>query len=146
MYSTIVVGTDGSPTARAAVETAVEIAKAFGATVHVVCGYRPPSQAIVLGGADTPLGALPADDEVRAVYEQEIDAQAQCARDADVPYEIHLIPGGGAQAILDVAEANKADLIVVGNRGMAGVRRVLGSVPNNVAHHAHCSVLIAATT
>jgi nucleotide-binding universal stress UspA family protein len=39
----------------------------------------------------------------------------------------------------------KADLIVVGNKGMKGVRRVLGSVPNSVAHGAHCSVLIVDT-
>lgn len=145
MYSTIVVGTDGSATAQGAVNAAVGLAKTFGATVHLVCGYRPPSQAVVLGGADTPLGALPADDEVREIYEREIDAQAEPARAAGVPYEVHLLPGGGAQAILDVAEATKADLIVVGNRGMTGMRRVLGSVPNNVAHHAHCSVLIVDT-
>lgn len=47
---------------------------------------------------------------------------------------------------MDVAEREKADLIVVGNKGMAGVRRVLGSVPNSVAHQAPCSVMIVQTT
>ena len=48
------------------------------------------------------------------------------------------------ELIADAAEV-EADLIVVGNKGMTGVRRVLGSVPNSVAHSAPCSVLIAFT-
>ena len=51
-----------------------------------------------------------------------------------------------AEEICAVASDVKADLIIVGNKGMIGMRRVLGSVPNSVAHHAPCSVLIACTT
>jgi nucleotide-binding universal stress UspA family protein len=145
MYRTIVVGTDGSPTARGAVETAIELAKAFGATLHVACGYRPPSQAVVVGAAEAPLGAMPSDDEVRELFEKEVAEQAGAAGDAGVKYEVHLMAGSGAHAVLEVAEAQDADLIVVGNRGMTGVRRMLGSVPNNIAHHASCSVLIVDT-
>jgi nucleotide-binding universal stress UspA family protein len=55
--------------------------------------------------------------------------------------------GDAADAILDVAEEQRADLIVVGNRGMTGAKRfLLGSVPNKVSHHAPCSVLIVRTT
>jgi nucleotide-binding universal stress UspA family protein len=54
--------------------------------------------------------------------------------------------GDAADAILDVAEEQRADLIVVGNRGMTGAKRfLLGSVPNRVSHHAPCSVLIVRT-
>jgi nucleotide-binding universal stress UspA family protein len=49
-------------------------------------------------------------------------------------------------ALIKIAEEIHADLIVVGNRGMKGARRVLGSVPNSVAHGAPCSVLIVDTT
>jgi nucleotide-binding universal stress UspA family protein len=56
-------------------------------------------------------------------------------------------PGDAADAILDVAEEQRCDLIVVGNRGMTGAKRfLLGSVPNKVSHHAPCSVLIVRTT
>ena len=52
-----------------------------------------------------------------------------------------------ADAILDVAEERKADLIIVGNKGMTGAKRfLLGSVPNKVSHHAPCSVMIIRTT
>jgi nucleotide-binding universal stress UspA family protein len=55
--------------------------------------------------------------------------------------------GDAADAILDVAEEQRTDLIVVGNRGMTGAKRfLLGSVPNKVSHHAPCSVLIVRTT
>ena len=55
--------------------------------------------------------------------------------------------GDAADAILDVAEEQRSDLIVVGNRGMTGAKRfLLGSVPNKVSHHAPCSVLIVRTT
>ena len=55
--------------------------------------------------------------------------------------------GDAADAILDVAEEQRADLIVVGNKGMTGAKRfLLGSVPNKISHHAPCSVLIVRTT
>ena len=55
--------------------------------------------------------------------------------------------GDPADAILDVAEEQGADLIVIGNKGMTGAKRfLLGSVPNKVSHHAPCSVLIIRTT
>ena len=57
----------------------------------------------------------------------------------------HPAAGSAADAIVKVADHVGADLIVVGNRGMKGVRRVLGSVPNSVAHNANCSVLIVDT-
>jgi nucleotide-binding universal stress UspA family protein len=56
-----------------------------------------------------------------------------------------MVTGDAADALLEVADAQKADLIVVGNRGMHGMTRVLGSVPNKVSHRARCSVLIVST-
>ena len=68
-------------------------------------------------------------------------------RDAGVDVETHAREGDPADAILDVAEEENADLIVVGNKGMTGAKRfLLGSVPNKVSHHAPCSVMIIRTT
>jgi nucleotide-binding universal stress UspA family protein len=64
---------------------------------------------------------------------------------AGIEAEYHPAAGDAAEAIVRVADQVGADLIVVGNRGMKGVRRVLGSVPNSVAHKANCSVLIVDT-
>ena len=68
------------------------------------------------------------------------------AKKADVEVEVHPAVGAPATAIVEVATRVGADLIVVGNKGMRGTRRVLGSVPNSVAHHAPCAVLIVDTT
>ena len=55
--------------------------------------------------------------------------------------------GDAADALLKVAEDAGCDLLVVGNRGMAGVRRfVLGSVPNKLSHHCPSSLLIVDTS
>jgi nucleotide-binding universal stress UspA family protein len=59
--------------------------------------------------------------------------------------DTHAKAGSPADAICEVATDVQADLIVVGNKGMSGARRILGSVPNSVAHQAPCSVLIADT-
>jgi nucleotide-binding universal stress UspA family protein len=64
-----------------------------------------------------------------------------------VQVETYARQGDPADAILDVAEENNADLIVVGNKGMTGAKRfLLGSVPNKVSHHAPSSVMIIRTT
>ena len=69
------------------------------------------------------------------------------AEAAGVDAETLARQGDPADAILDVAEEKRADLIVVGNKGMTGAKRfLLGSVPNKVCHHAPCSVLIIRTT
>ena len=67
--------------------------------------------------------------------------------EAGVNVETYARQGDPADAILDVAEEQNADLIVVGNKGMTGAKRfLLGSVPNKISHHAPCSVLIVRTT
>jgi nucleotide-binding universal stress UspA family protein len=64
---------------------------------------------------------------------------------AGVRARIHVCSGDPAQALVSIAEDEGAQMIVVGNRGMTGTRRVLGSVPNSVSHHARCDVLIVPT-
>jgi nucleotide-binding universal stress UspA family protein len=68
------------------------------------------------------------------------------ATGAGIEVTEHQVAGSAADALCDVAANVNADLIVVGSRGMTGARRVLGSVPNSVAHNATCSVLIVQTT
>jgi nucleotide-binding universal stress UspA family protein len=83
-------------------------------------------------------------EDVLALLEQAA-AEARDAGVADV--DTFARQGDAADAIIDVAEEVRSDLIVVGNRGMTGAKRfLLGSVPNKVSHHAPCSVLIVRTT
>jgi nucleotide-binding universal stress UspA family protein len=150
MYRTIVVGTDGSATAAKAVEIAGELARVCGAAVHVVTAYPPVRSSVLatVGASGTGGLATPAwlgDDE--RVAAEEVVRQAG-ERLAQVGVSANTIArlGEPADALLATAEEVAADLVVVGNRGMTGVRRyLLGSVADRVAHHAHCSVHIAHT-
>ena len=63
-----------------------------------------------------------------------------------IDVDIHTAVGDPADVIVRRADDIGADLIVVGSKGMRGTRRILGSVPNRVAHKAGCHVLIAKTT
>jgi nucleotide-binding universal stress UspA family protein len=144
MYANIVVGTDGSETAGVAVGEAAQLAHALGATLHIVHVYHPLNK---LGVA---FGALPIDvDEVAAslvaAAESVCEVAAQPARALGVTCQTHTVAGEPSDALVGVAADLDADLLVVGNHGMTGIRRVLGSVPNKIAHHAPCSVLIVDT-
>jgi nucleotide-binding universal stress UspA family protein len=147
MFRSIVVGTDGSDTARKAVDEAIDLAKTVGATVCLVSAYEPVPQARLREEAKQ----TPADLQWMVNPREEVDSTlsdaADVVRDAGLDVETFAREGDPADAILDVAEERGADLIVVGNKGMTGARRfLLGSVPNKVSHHAPCSVLIVRTT
>lgn len=147
MFNRIVVGTDGSETAGQAVHQAVELAKLAGAKLSIVSAYAPISERKVKdqqrdAPADVQYELNPRED-VNLV----LDAAAADARREGIEVQTHPVEGDPAEAILSVAEETKADLIMVGNKGMTGARRfLLGSVPNNISHHAPCSVMVVRTT
>jgi len=142
MYEAIVVGTDGSETATRGISEATTLAGALGAQLHIVSAYEPVRGAKVAApeGA-AKVWAVRPDDEVRGIVEE---AEAAVRR-RGVAVKSHTLKGDPADALLKIAEQENADLIVVGSRGMHGVSRVLGSVPNKVSHQATCNVLIVAT-
>ena len=138
MFSTIVVGTDGSQTARRAVVVAADLARSLGARLHVVHGYRDPSSGPVAFG---PTQSSPWHEASEGVLD---DALADPVL-VGVDTEGHSVAGAPHEAIVSVAVATGADLIVVGNRGMRSGRASTDSVPIVVAHEAPCHVLIAKT-
>jgi nucleotide-binding universal stress UspA family protein len=144
MDDSIVVGTDGSETAKQAVTEAVRLAKALGAELHVVSAFEPLRGAHVTGapsGAAKVWAPLP-DDKVEATLSE----AAAGVRLADVKVTTHAIREDPADALLSVADKVGATMIVVGSKGMHGARRLaLGNVPNKVSHRATCNVLIVAT-
>ncbi len=147
MFRSIVVGTDGSETARKAVEQAIDLAKALGASVCLVSAYEPVPQARLREEAKQTPADLQWMVNPREEVDQTLSDAADVVREAGLDVETFAREGNPADAILDVAEERGADLIVVGNKGMTGARRfLLGSVPNKVSHHAPCSVLIVRTT
>lgn len=117
-YERILAATDGSPRSLRVVEAALALAEATGA--EAAAATAAGDQAA--GGA-----AL----------------QPVLARWPNLATVVAV--GPPAAALLNLAESGRYDLLVVGNRGMAGPRRLLGSVPDRIAHEARTSVLIVAT-
>jgi nucleotide-binding universal stress UspA family protein len=142
VFETVVVGADDSPTAAEAVRQAIELVKLTGGRLHVVTAYKPHQLASGASDVDQFLKSLGSNH----LAESLLADFGSRARIAGVDVETHPRTGAPAEAICEVATQVKADLIVVGNKGMTGVRRVLGSVPNSVAHQAPCAVLIAFTS
>jgi nucleotide-binding universal stress UspA family protein len=148
MFRSILVGTDGSETAHAALRRAIELAGGLRAHLSIVSAYEPVSDPRLQGEqVDAPKDVqweINPHDDVLTLLEQ-ARAEAVAAGVAEV--ETFARQGDAADAIVDVAEEQRCDLIVVGNKGMTGAKRfLLGSVPNKVSHHAPCSVLIVRTT
>jgi nucleotide-binding universal stress UspA family protein len=124
MYGKVLVGTDGSATAAKAVDRAVEVAKAAGASLTVLSAGHP--------------------DQARAIAERE----AARHEGSGVAIDTAVVDDDASAALVGTAASGGYDLLVVGNRGMTGVTRFLrlGSVPNSVTHHLPCSLLIVKTT
>jgi nucleotide-binding universal stress UspA family protein len=144
MGESIVVGTDGSETAKQAVDEAIRLATSLGAELHVVSAYEPLRGARITGapeGAAKVWAPLP-DAKVDATLQE----AAALIRMHNVPVKTHAVERDPADALLEIAANVGASLIVVGNQGMHGAKRLtLGNVPNKVSHRAQCNVLIVST-
>jgi nucleotide-binding universal stress UspA family protein len=147
-YSTIVVGTDGSESSLRAVARAGALAGACDATLVVACAYLPDDDdretaraGDVLGeDAYQVVGSHPAEDKVRSAAEKAGAAGAKKIRTLAVV-------GSPVETLLDVVRRENADLLVVGNRGLNGIKgRLLGSVPADATRRSGCDVLVVHTT
>ena len=134
MFSTIVIGLDPSETAQRACETGVELAKELGAQVHLVSAFSDSSSS----GDETTA-------EQRAAAHL-LEATAASCGLADGAVTTHALRGSPAATVLKVAAEVDADVIVVGNKGATGPRRILGSVASAVTSQSPCTVLVVKTT
>ena len=148
-YRTVVVGTDGSESSLRAVARAGALAGACGATLVIACAYLPTeaddrelarAQDTLREDAYQVVGSHPAEDTVRSAAER-----AGAAGAGDV--KTIAVEGSPVEVLLDVVQRQDADLLVVGNRGLAGIKgRLLGSVPADATRRSTCDVLVVHTT
>jgi ubiquinone biosynthesis protein len=134
----VMVGTDRSESASRAVTWAAAFAERFGAELHVVQVVMPSNPADTeFGQAEATRAAAAADDLLG--YAEELAGERGRGH-----VVIHDDP---AMAIVHAAEEYAADVLVVGNAGMAGRKEfLLGNVPNRISHNARCTVIIVNTT
>jgi nucleotide-binding universal stress UspA family protein len=145
-YQTVLVGTDGSDSSLRAVDRAAEIARDAAARLVIVCAYEPATPREVAAAEDvlgdeafSVVGSAPAEETLRTV------AERAAARGAG-KIERVAVPGEPVKSLLGVQEEQRADLLVVGNRGLNSLAgRLLGSVPAAVTRRSPCDVLIVHT-
>jgi nucleotide-binding universal stress UspA family protein len=137
VISTVAVGTDGSETAREAVEQAAEFAKRFDAKLVLLSAFKegpPPPGAAESQWSYSPAAQLKG---ILSRTEAEMNQQGiECTTAVD--------EGDPADVLVRLADDCGADVLVIGNKGMQ--RRVLGSVPKSIAQNADCSVFVVKTT
>ena len=140
MFSTVAVGTDGSPTAAGAVKAGAEIARRFDAKVVLLSAFRDSGEAPTAASSDESQWAFNPVARLREILAREEDELRRQGLDCSTLID----EGNPADVLVRLAEECGADVLVIGNKGMQ--RRVLGSVPNTVTHRAPCSVLVVKTT
>jgi nucleotide-binding universal stress UspA family protein len=147
--TTVLLATDGSEDARLAVTTAVDLANSTSSELHIVFVKEVPH----VSGAPSywsgePTGYPYTDEELEHELEQQarkkLDEEVERVRSAGGKVaEAHLRVGAAATEIVALAEDIGAGLIMIGSRGLGGIRRALmGSVSDAVVRHAHCPVMV----
>ena len=136
MYTDILVPTDGSPAAAAAIDHAVDLAEKYGARVHGLYVVDASAFASVDAGSEMVVDALEQEGEA-AVEEVRERAEA-----AGVDAETHVVTGTAYRSILDYVDAESVDLVVMGTHGRRGIERfLLGSVTERVVRSSDVPVL-----
>lgn len=138
----ILVGTDFSPTAAVAVDWAIELARQQGARIELVHAVTvPPSvPEYVSPGALAPAPLF--DEEVRRAAQVRLDQEAASLRAKGIEVETFLSLGTPSLVISDRASETSALAIVIGTRGLTGLRHVLlGSTAERLVQKAPCPVL-----
>ncbi len=128
----IVIGVDRSARASRALSEGATLAMALGAEVHLVTAF-----------SDNARGPVTVTDE-RKLAERDLEQIA--SRSGLRSAVLHALPAKPDKAIVQVAAEQGADMIVIGNVGAQGTRRVLGSIASAVVAHAPCSVLVVKTS
>ena len=145
-YQAVLVGTDGSDSSYRAVDRAAEIARDTAATLVIVCAYEPATPREVAAAGDvlgdeafSVVGSAPAEETLRTA------AERAAARGAG-KIERVAVAGEPVKSLVSALEEHRADLLVVGNRGLNTLAgRLLGSVPAAVSRRSPCDVLIVHT-
>jgi nucleotide-binding universal stress UspA family protein len=119
----------------------------MGAELLVFCAYEPMDKATIEKWKDEAPVEMSWRYSPSTVAEESVGKGRTAAEEIGATNIKGLIAQGEAgEALIRTADQEDVDLIVVGNRGMAGATRfLLGSVPNKVSHHAPCDVLIVHT-
>lgn len=136
---TILVPVDFSDHSTKALHTAIDLAKTMGASIHLTHVLHFPVQVAAPGQIEIPQDLW---SQIRDSAARKLDKTSKTVSSEGVTVETHLTEGANAHAIVELAEKLGADLIVMGTRGLSGLKHVmLGSVAERTVRMAHCPVM-----
>lgn len=141
MIKNILVPVDGSEHSKKALELACDLAAKYDAQLHLLHVSLVPdvTQTLALGGTSVTVDAP--GEEIEQAGEKVIEAARKIAREHGCgKVETDVVSGPTAQRILESAEDNNIDMIVMGSRGLSDISGLLvGSVSHKVNHLAKCT-------
>lgn len=141
MFSRILLASDGSDNALRAAMAAGDLAKKYGSQITVVHVFTPPTDLVAIAGA--PIVTIDVGELMESTQNAVAKRTGKILDETGAKYEIRQEIGHPAESILRVADEEKADLIVIGSRGLSAIKSFfLGSVSDRVIHHAHCPVFV----
>lgn len=141
LFSKILAAYDGSKAANKALDKAVELMKMTpGATLEVVHAFDFPRFYIAEGFAPVPAKV---NQDFYELAEKTVEEVKNRLEADGVAAKVEMVQGAPAESILDYADKHGNDVIIIGSRGLGGIREfVLGSVSHNVVQHARIPVLV----
>lgn len=141
MFKTIIAAYDGSDHAKQALKAACELASTYGASLHIVHTPQVPGETMMVGYSAVPLP--PSSEELEEAGATAIaEAVALAAEHGIAEPQKHVSQGDPGRTIVEYANANSADLVVMGRRGLGNFGAMLvGSVTHKVSQLADCAVL-----
>ena len=146
MITAILVATDNSERATKAVEYAADLAEQLGATLRIVAVHEP----VVVADAASQRAVYGMQNERQ--IEEALDAHsailgpiANRLRDRGVEVKVTVASGDPSSAVLELAKSGGGDLVVIGNKGLGGWRRLRGSVPSRVLAAGRVPVVVVPT-
>ncbi len=139
-FQNIAVAVDFSEHSDRAIERGAALAKQFGAKLHLVHVYGSAVLAEAMYGVSIPTNL---NLEIRDAAAKKLEAVAEKIQTDGIDVESHLIYSTAAEGVAQIALKTEADLVVVGTRGLTGLKHlVLGSVAERIVRTAPCSVLV----
>ncbi len=156
MTKVILTGADGTEPALNAAKKAAEMAAAYGGELHVVTIFKvedlTPTEIIRASGSGAAADATFATQRRREALAAERAEQTAAAavetlraEYPDLTIHSHAAQGGPADTIVRMADELKADVVVVGNKRVQGVKRILGSIAGQIAREITCDLFVAYT-
>ncbi|MGN7360546.1 universal stress protein [Paenibacillus sp. SAF-054] len=141
LFSKILLAYDGSKASNKALDRAIELAQSTpGSVIQVLHAFDFPRVFIGEGLAPIPASV---NKDYYDLAEQTVDEAKKRLTDEGVAFNVEMIQGAPAETILKYAKDHCSDVIVIGSRGLGGIREfVLGSVSHNVVQHSRIPVLV----